>query len=129
MRPLARLSREDASTHCDTEHKKSLFIKHAQSFLLNGEADVAAVSDYTFEGPKANKYLTPEERAKLQVLDRTFGVPTHLIAVSTSLPEALRLKIKNALLDISKDNNDLLSDVYGASKFVEVKHEFSFKFF
>ena len=46
MRPLARLSREDASTHCDTEHNKSLFIKHAQSFLLNGEDDESMAATF-----------------------------------------------------------------------------------
>ena len=46
MRPLARLSREDASTHCDTEHNKSLFIKHAKSFLLNGEDDESMAATF-----------------------------------------------------------------------------------
>ena len=91
--------------------------------VLNGQADVCAVSDYTMEGPKADIYLTPEQRSKLRVLTRTPGVPTHLIAIRSDLPMVLRVKMKEALLRLSKENPELLSDVYGAAKFVEVDEQ------
>ena len=88
--------------------------------VINGQADVCAVSDYTMEGPKADIYLTPEQRANLRVLTRTPGVPTHLIAIRSDLPTDLMVKMKNALLKMSQETPELLADVYGAAKFVEV---------
>lgn len=89
--------------------------------VLNGQADVAAVSDYTMEGPKADVYLKPEQRQKLRILTRTPGVPTHSIVIRSSLPEDLQEKIKNALLKLSNEKPELFADVYGASKLVEVQ--------
>jgi phosphonate transport system substrate-binding protein len=91
--------------------------------VLNGHVDVCAVSYYTMEGPTADLYLKKEQRDQLRVLTRTPGVPTHLVCVRTDLAESLRDKIKNALLDISRDQPDLLADVYGAAKLVEVVEE------
>lgn len=88
--------------------------------VLNGQADVCAVSDYTMEGPKADVYLTAEERAGLRILDRTPGVPTHGICVRADLPEPLQEKIRDALLDLSRSEADLLADVYGAAEFQAV---------
>jgi phosphonate transport system substrate-binding protein len=89
--------------------------------VLRGQADVAAVSDYTMEGPTADKYLTVEERSKLRVLERVPGVPTHLIAVRSDLPASLKDGIRKALLDLAKNQPDRLADVYGATTFVEPK--------
>lgn len=89
--------------------------------VLNGQADVCAVSDYTIEGPKADIYLTPEQRKKLRVLTRTPGVPTHLIAIRSDLPTDLIIKMKNALLKLSEDHPELLADVYGAAHFREIE--------
>ncbi len=86
--------------------------------VLNGQADVAAVSDYAIEGAKADLYLTAEQRSQLQILTRTPGVPTHLIAISKKVPQATREKIRAALLKIAKDQPDLLSSVYGAAELV-----------
>ncbi|MFN3698242.1 MAG: phosphate/phosphite/phosphonate ABC transporter substrate-binding protein [Pseudobdellovibrio sp.] len=85
--------------------------------VVNGQADVAAVSDYAIEGAKADLYLNAEQRSHLKVLDRTQGVPTHLIAVSKSLDPVMRKKIQKALLDLSTNNPELLSSVYGAAEF------------
>lgn len=91
--------------------------------VLNDQADVAAVSDYTMSGPKADVYLKPEQREQLRILTRTPGVPTHGIAVRSDLPEEVQAKLKSALLKLSSDNPELLADVYGASKFVESSSE------
>ena len=89
--------------------------------VLNGQADVCAVSDYTIEGPKADIYLTPKQRENLRVLTRTPGVPTHLIAIRSDLPVDLIITLKNALLQLSEEHPELLADVYGAAHFTEVE--------
>lgn len=91
----------------------------ALNAVLRGQADVAAVSDYTMEGPTADKYLPATERAKLRVLARVPGVPTHLIAVRSDLPAALKDKVRQTLLDLAKNEPERLADVYGATKFVQ----------
>lgn len=88
--------------------------------VANGQADACAVSDYTMEGAKADVYLKPADRAKLRILTRTPGVPTHGICVRTDLPKETREKIKAALLALSEKSPELLADVYGASKLVDV---------
>lgn len=88
--------------------------------IIAGRADLAAVSDYVMEGPKVDVYLTAEQRGKLRILDRTPGVPTHLICARGGLSDELKAKVKAALLSLSNEQPELLSDVYGASAFVEV---------
>ncbi len=83
--------------------------------LLAGRADVAAVSDYTVEGPKRTSYLPEDKQAKLRILARTPGVPTHCVAVSAGLTPAEARAVQAALLDMTKTSPALLSDVYGAS--------------
>ena len=85
--------------------------------VLRGQADVAAVSGYTMEGPTADKYLTAEERAGLRILDRIPGVPTHLIAIRSNLPDELKATIRETLLELSRNEPELLRDVYGAASF------------
>lgn len=84
--------------------------------VANGQADVAAFSDYAYEGPKANLYGTEEIRSKVRILTRTSGVPTHLIAAQANLSQELRSKIQNALMKLSKDKPEVLSSVYGAAE-------------
>lgn len=86
--------------------------------LLAGRGDVAAVSDYTVEGPRRSVYLPEERQAELRVLARTPGVPTHCIAVSPAVSAAEGRAISEALLDLSRTSPALLSDVYGASGLV-----------
>ncbi|MBW8368841.1 MAG: phosphate/phosphite/phosphonate ABC transporter substrate-binding protein [Arenimonas sp.] len=91
--------------------------------VAEGRADVAAVSDYTMEGPNSDIYLPAEQRAGLRILGRTPGVPTHLVAVRKGLDQATRDGIREALLQISRTQPKLLADVYGASTFVEVDED------
>ena len=87
--------------------------------LLAGRADVAAVSDYVMEGAKVDTYLKPEQRDKLRILGRTPGVPTHLICARDGLSDDLKNKVKAALLKLSREQPELLGNVYGATTFTE----------
>jgi phosphonate transport system substrate-binding protein len=82
--------------------------------------DVAAVSYYTIEGERASSYLRADLLSELRVLARIPGVPTHVISARGGLSEELKQKVKQALLQLSKEEPQLLSDVYGTSRFVEV---------
>jgi phosphonate transport system substrate-binding protein len=86
--------------------------------VISGQADAAAFSDYVLEGPKADLYGTAEDRARVRVLDRAPGVPTHLVAVRRDLPPELKKKIGAALLGLSSTHAELLASVYGASELV-----------
>jgi phosphonate transport system substrate-binding protein len=83
--------------------------------LLAGRADIAAVSDYTVEGPRRSAYLPEERQAQLRILARTPGVPTHVVAVRGGLDQRSKAAIRDALLAVSRADPALLSDVYGAS--------------
>ena len=91
--------------------------------VLDGRADVCAVSFYTVEGETADHYLSADERERLRVLDRTPGVPTHLIAARGGLSDELKERITEALLKLSEQDPDLISDVYGARKLQRVDPE------
>ncbi len=88
--------------------------------VAQGRADVAAVSDYTLEGPRADVYLPAVERRALRILARTPGVPTHLIAVRRGLDARTRESVRQTLLRLAAEQPDLLADVYGAARFVVV---------
>ena len=88
--------------------------------LLADRGDIAAVSYYAVEGPKSAKYLPQGQLDKLRVIARNPGVPTHVIAVRKGLSEQLVAKVKQALLDMSAKKPELLKDVYGTSRLVEV---------
>jgi phosphonate transport system substrate-binding protein len=88
--------------------------------VANGQADIAAVSDYTMIGEKADVYLPAEQRAKLRILEHTPGVPTHGVCIRTDLPEDFQKAMQAALLRLSQQSPELLADVYGASSFVAV---------
>jgi phosphonate transport system substrate-binding protein len=124
--PLARLIRENilaAGQDPKAIFKQSAFgggYTQALQQVIDGRADVAAVSDYTLLGPKADVYLPAEQRSKLKVIARTPGVPTHLICTRGGLDEPTRNALKAALLKLSQNEPGLLADVYGATKFAEV---------
>lgn len=88
--------------------------------LLAARADVAAVSYYTLEGPRADAYLSPDKRSKLRILARTPGVPTHVIVTRRGISDSQRDQIKRAVLDLAREKPELLSDVYGTADFTEV---------
>jgi phosphonate transport system substrate-binding protein len=91
--------------------------------VLAGRGDIAAVSDYTMEGPRADVYLPRDQREKLRILARTPGVPTHLVCARGGLSDELKGRVKAALIKLSKEHPELLADVYGASSFTEVDEQ------
>jgi len=91
--------------------------------VLAGRADVAAVSHYVVEGDSAGNYLRPEELAQVRILERIPGVPTHLVCARAGLSEALKARIQEALVRLSDEAPELLSDVYGAKKLVAYSDE------
>lgn len=91
--------------------------------VVQGRGDVATVSDYTMDGPRVDVYLNKEQRDKLKVVARTPGVPTHLVAARGGLSNELKQQVTDALLKLSKDQPELLADVYGASAFVKVDED------
>ncbi|MCS6987339.1 MAG: phosphate/phosphite/phosphonate ABC transporter substrate-binding protein [Sphingomonadaceae bacterium] len=91
--------------------------------VLAGRGDVCAVSDYTVEGPRRTVYLPEEKQRELRILERTPGVPTHLIAVSAAVDARNARAIRDALLDLSRTRPTLLSDVYGASALAVVDED------
>ncbi len=88
--------------------------------VVNDRADVCAVSYYAIEGDSAKQYLPETQRNSLRVLARTPGVPTHVIATRGGLSDGLREKIRVAITKLSTTHPELLKDVYGAGRFVEV---------
>ena len=91
--------------------------------VLAGRADVAAVSNYVLEGVSADRYLNPGERAKLRILARIPGVPTHVLIARSGLDSGELSRIKVAIQEMSLQDPSLFSDVYGAASFVPVSAE------
>lgn len=83
--------------------------------VLDGTAEAAAVSDYVFF---EDKHLTPEQKAKLKVVQKQGPVPTHVIAARASLSEADRARVREALLALN--SNPTLRDQVFTSELVEV---------
>ena len=88
--------------------------------VLNGQAEAAAVSYYVLD---KDKHLTPEQRAKLKKVAEQGPVPTHLIAVRSTISEADRATLRTALLTMNEKENEELRDKLFTSKLVEVDAE------
>jgi phosphonate transport system substrate-binding protein len=85
--------------------------------VLSGEAEAAAVSDYVLDG---DKHLTVEQRGKLRKIAEQGPVPTHAIAIRSSLPEADKKVLLAALSSLNEDKNHSLRDSVFTSKLVVV---------
>ena len=83
--------------------------------VLAGEAEAAAVSDYVFE---KDKHLTPEQKARLRVVDTQGPVPTHVLAISKRLSPGARQQLLKAVQDFS-EKNPTLRDAVFTSRLVE----------
>jgi phosphonate transport system substrate-binding protein len=83
--------------------------------VLAGEAEAAAVSDYVFE---KDKHLTPEQKARLKVVDSQGPVPTHVLAISKRLSPGARQQLLKAVQDFSEKNPSLRDAVF-TSRLVE----------
>jgi len=88
--------------------------------VLNGEAEAAAVSYYVLD---KDKHLTVEQRAKLKKVAEQGPVPTHIIAIRSSIAAADRETLRNALKTMNEKENVDLRDKVFTSKLVEVDPE------
>jgi phosphonate transport system substrate-binding protein len=124
--PYKRLVEEGlikSGQQVDTAFRRVSFAgSYAQALqeVASGRADVCAVSNYAIEGHAAITYLPEKELNKLKILERNPGVPTHVIAVRAGLSTDFKERLKESLLDISKENPEIFSDVYGTASFTEV---------
>ena len=85
--------------------------------VLNGQAEAAAVSYYVLD---KDKHLTVEQRAKLKKVTEQGPVPTHVIAVRSSISEADRDTLRKALETMNEKENTELRDKVFTSKLVPV---------
>ena len=88
--------------------------------VLAGEAEAAAISYYVLD---KEKHLTPEQRAQLKKVAEQGPVPTHVIAVRQSLPEAEQTKLAEVLKGMDGGEAGELRDKVFTSKLVEVDPE------
>jgi phosphonate transport system substrate-binding protein len=88
--------------------------------VLDGEVEAAAVSDYVLD---EENHLRPEQRARLKRVAEQGPVPTHIIAVRTSIPATERELLKNALLALNDPGREELRDKLFTSKLVEADEE------
>ncbi|WP_310483338.1 phosphate/phosphite/phosphonate ABC transporter substrate-binding protein [Chamaesiphon sp. VAR_48_metabat_403] len=85
--------------------------------VLRGQADVAAVSEYTLGSP----YITAAEASKLRVLYSIAGVPAHGIVIDDDVSASDRNKLVAAMLKLNQpENNQLLVSLYNSTKLVKV---------
>ena len=70
--------------------------------VFNGSAEAAAVSDYVI---LKDKHLTAEQKAKLKVLAKQGPVPTHILAVRSSLAASDKKKLEKALLAMNAQSD------------------------
>lgn len=75
--------------------------------VLDGTAEAAAVSDYVMLG---DKHLTPEQKAKLRIVQTQGPVPTHSLAARASLPQAERDALRDALEGLNEEAHRALRD-------------------
>jgi len=88
--------------------------------VLNGQAEAAAVSYYVLD---KDKHLTLEQRAKLKKVAEQGPVPTHVIAVRSSISEGEREALRKALEAMNEKENAELRDKVFTSKLVPVNAE------
>ncbi|MBA2432030.1 MAG: phosphate/phosphite/phosphonate ABC transporter substrate-binding protein [Chthoniobacterales bacterium] len=88
--------------------------------VLNGQAEAAAVSYYVLD---KDKHLTVEQRDRLKKIAEQGPVPTHVIAIRSSISEADRAALKAALLAFNEPANAELRDKLFTSKLIEVDAE------
>jgi phosphonate transport system substrate-binding protein len=88
--------------------------------VLNGEAEAAAVSYYVLD---KDKHLTAEQRAKLKKVAEQGPVPTHVIAIRSSISANDREAIRKAVDAMNEPANTALRDNVFTSKLVPVDAE------
>ena len=85
--------------------------------VLRGQADVAAVSEYTLGAP----YITAAEASNLRVLYSIPGVPAHGIVIDDDVSASDRDRLIAAMMKLNQPaNNQLLVSLYNSTKLVKV---------
>ena len=85
--------------------------------VLNGQAEAAAVSYYVLD---QDKHLNAEQRAKLKKVAEQGPVPTHIIAIRSSISDGDSELLRKALETMNEKENTELRDKVFTSKLVEV---------
>ena len=88
--------------------------------VLNGQAEAAAVSYYVLD---KDKHLNAEQRAKLKKVAEQGPVPTHVIAIRSSITDTDQKALRQALESLNEKGNEGLRDKVFTSKLVEVDAE------
>lgn len=85
--------------------------------VLKGQADVAAVSEYSLGSP----YITAAEASNLRVLYSIAGVPAHGISIDDDVSVSDRNRLIAAMLKLNQPaNNQLLTALYNSTKLIKV---------
>ncbi|MEJ2272051.1 MAG: phosphate/phosphite/phosphonate ABC transporter substrate-binding protein [Candidatus Bathyarchaeota archaeon] len=88
--------------------------KAALEMLINENVDVAFGSDIA-----PQKYLDPEDQAKIRPVTTIGPVPSHVFMVSPDMTESTRDALVDALIELNYDeNNEILQNLYGAEALV-----------
>ena len=95
------------------------YVSAAERVLI-GDAEAAAVSYYVLD---EDKHLSAEQRGKLKKVAEQGDVPTHIIAVRSSLSDAEKANLKRAILTLNDSGNEQLRDKLFTSKLVETDQE------
>jgi phosphonate transport system substrate-binding protein len=88
--------------------------------VLDGQAEAAAVSYYVLD---KDKHLSAEQRAKLKKVAEQGPVPTHVIAIRSTITETDQKALRQALESLNDKGNEGLRDKVFTSKLVEVDAE------
>lgn len=83
--------------------------------VLTNQADAAAVSDYVM---MKDKHLTAEQKAALKIIARQGPVPTHCVAVRSSLTVERQAAVRLAVEALNEPANQALRDQLFTSKLV-----------
>lgn len=85
--------------------------------VLDGTAEAAAVSDYVFF---EDKHLNIEQKKNLKILTRQGPVPSHVLAIRSSLSQEQFQKLQIEFLNLCK-NETILAEKIFSSKLVKVE--------
>ncbi len=85
--------------------------------VLAGDAEAAAVSYYVLD---KDKHLSVEQRAQLRMLQKQGPVPSHVVAVRTSLADADVATLRAAMLKLNTSEHAALRDKLFTTRLVPV---------
>jgi phosphonate transport system substrate-binding protein len=79
--------------------------------VLDGSVEAAAVSYYVFD---EDRHLSAEQRGRLKVVDRQGPVPTHVLAIRSSLSNEAIESLRRAILAFDTKEPELSRRLFGA---------------